>query len=179
MTAKAIQGDREACLRAGMDDYISKPVRLEDLETALGRWVPGDEPSTPTAPEDQPTPSIASPALDSVVTESLRSLAQATDPSILVEIYQSFISGAAEYLAALRQASEAGAADDLRKAAHTLKGASANVGAKLMAATALQLELAGNAGSVAGANKLLDRLETEFKQVKIEIGKLSIKGLTV
>jgi len=179
MTAKAIQGDREQCLRAGMDDYISKPVRLEDLETALGRWVPGDNPSTQTTPEIKIVPSETGPALDPVVTECLRNLAQATDPSMLMEIYFSFVESSADYLAALRQAAAAGTTEDLCKAAHALKGASANIGARLMAETALQLELSGNAGSVAGVKELLGRLETEFEQVITEIGKLNIKGLTV
>jgi signal transduction histidine kinase/AmiR/NasT family two-component response regulator/HPt (histidine-containing phosphotransfer) domain-containing protein len=178
MTAKAIQGDREHCLASGMDDYISKPVRLEDLEATLDRWISNDGGAVQVEPQNIPVSvrmAQVSPALDPEMSERLRKLAEATDPSVLTEIYEAFLSSAAEYLTALRQAAQAGASDDLRKAAHALKGASANIGAQNLAEISRQLEALGNSQSVAGAEKLIEQSEQEFTRVKIELEKPTLK----
>ncbi len=172
MTAKAIQGDREHCLKAGMDDYISKPVRLEDLEATLERWFSKSDRDIQAVPEKTPVPvrpMPVSPALDPEVTGRLRQLAEATDPAVLTEIYDSFLSGTVEYLAALRQAEQAGDAERLRIAAHSLKGASANVGAPTVTEISRQLEALGSSQSVAGAAELIGQLAQAFEKVKIEI----------
>ncbi len=186
MTAKAIQGDRERCLDSGMDDYITKPVRLEDIEAALERWIPKNKPAVVNAVGTHPTafPSGSSgkvrdavkciatagrPALDPEVTQRLRDLAAATDPSVLAEIYEAFLTSTDGYLANLRQAAQAGNCDGLAKAAHALKGASANIGAKDMAAMAGQLESSGGESATVGAEELIDRLEQEFERVRLEI----------
>lgn len=170
MTAKAIQGDREHCLKSGMDDYISKPVRLEDLEATLGRWFSQPARDVQSVPEKtQVVVPPATPALDPEVTERLRQLAAATDPAVLAEIYDSFLSSTVEYLATMRQAEQAGDANGLRIAAHSLKGASANVGAPAVAEISHQLELLGNSQSVAGAARLIEQLTQAFAKVKIEI----------
>jgi signal transduction histidine kinase/DNA-binding response OmpR family regulator len=173
MTAKAIQGDRERCLEAGMDDYISKPVRLEDLEEALERWIPKGRNGVQAEPEEVPgldQSSPESPALDPEVTERLRSLA-AVDPTVLDEIHESFLTGAIRYLEALREAARAGDPDALAKAAHAFKGASGNIGASHTCEICRQLELLGNSRSVAGAGELIQFLEREIERVKIEIEK--------
>ena len=170
MTAKALEGDRERCLEAGMDDYISKPVRLEDLEAVLDRWF-GKPAGTsgPVAPPDPPAQADDAPVLDPVATDRLRSLAASTDPSVLSEIYQTFLQSAADYRKAIHDAMSAGNADALRKAAHTLKGASANVGATTLAAVAGKLEALGKAGALAEAAALAQPLETEFKRVETAV----------
>ena len=177
MTAKAIQGDRERCLQAGMDDDISKPVRLENLEEALERWIPKGESLVHAEPKQVPRFTQAEPeasALDPALTGRLRSLA-AADPNVLDEIYQSFLSSTEEYLDALRKAAQAGDPDALAKAAHALKGASGNIGASDMWEFCRQLELLGNARSVAGADDLTRYLERESARVKIEIEKQTVK----
>jgi len=172
MTAKAIQGDRERCLKAGMDDYISKPVRMEDLEAALARWVPGNEGVVPAGPEDLPPAApdgAVAAALDPAVTARLRELAAATDPSVLQEIYETFLSSAVDYLAAIRGEVARNDAEGLRKAAHAFKGASANIGAQHLAELCRQLEALGEAKQVDGAAKRAEQLEQEFARVKVEI----------
>ena len=179
MTAKAIQGDREHCLTSGMDDYISKPVRLEDLQAALERWVPDNHQSGAKpvpSPVQTETPACA---LDPVVTERLRQLAESTDPDVLTEIYTEFLSSAVSYLAAIRQATEAGDADGLRKAAHALRGASATVGGQTVAEISRQLEALGNSETVTGAEKFLEQLELELERVKLEIEQQIEKEKTV
>jgi len=178
MTAKTINGDRERCLAAGMDDYISKPVRVEDLDSALERWIPnGISEGKPDKQSLSPSGAnesgsefnSANSALDPVVTERLRSLAEATDLSVLTEIYEAFLGSAVGYSAALREASASGNAEDLARAAHALKGAAANIGAKALAQLAHELEILGRSPSLTRAAELIDQLDIEFERVELEI----------
>lgn len=181
MTAKAIQGDREHCLKSGMDDYISKPVRLEDLEATLERWFSKADRGIHTLAEKIPVtapPPPAALALDPEVTGRLRQLAAADDPAVLTEIYESYLSSTVEYLAAMRQAEQSGEAERLRIAAQSLKGASANVGASTVTELARQLEALGSAQSLAGATELIGQLAA-CEQVKTEIENQSRKETVV
>jgi len=180
MTAKAIKGDRERCLAAGMDDYVSKPVRLEDLEAALERWVTAGN-SVQQGQPDTALPTMSNMnevcsepkhpdlALDPAVTDRLRTLAEETDPSLLTEIYEAFLGSAVDYSAALHEASASGNADDLARAAHGLKGASANIGAKNVAQLAQELEILGRSPSLSRVAELVAQLDIELKRVEIEI----------
>jgi CheY-like chemotaxis protein/HPt (histidine-containing phosphotransfer) domain-containing protein len=197
VTAQAMQGDRERCLRAGMDDYISKPVKLEDFAAALKRWMPGREQgqknetppaarheksmpdstpnhSPPTVSSSLPVSSSlsmssASSALSAEVVARLRSLAEATDPSLLTQIFTSFLRDGAERIDALKEALAGRNMELLYKTAHAIKGASANIGAHSMVDMAQKLELAGKAGDMTGAVTLMEQIEMEFGRVQREI----------
>ncbi len=184
VTAKATRGDREFCLQAGMDDYMSKPVKSEDFQAALERWTrPGDEgrgmkdegESTEAPVEVQQASSLhpssvtPHPSLDVEVVARLRDLAAATDASLLNQIFESFLSDDEARLSTLRDALDRSDAETLRKAAHALKGASANVGARRMADLSQELQALGEAGTVQGAASLVDQLEAEFALVRSEI----------
>jgi PAS domain S-box-containing protein len=197
-TAQAMQGDRERCLRAGMDDYISKPVKPEDFAAALKRWMPrreqGQESETPppaarhekvvaeSIPAHSPpavssslsvslplSMSSASSALNAEVVARLRSLAEATDPSLITQIFTSFLRDGAERVDALKEALAGRDMEFLYKTAHAIKGASANIGAHSMADMAQKLELAGKAGDMSGAVTLTEQIEMEFGRVRREI----------
>jgi len=197
-TAQAMQGDRERCLRAGMDDYISKPVKPEDFAAALKRWMPGreqgqeSEASPPAArheevmadsiPDHSPpavssslpvssplSMSSVSSALNAEVVARLRSLAEATDPSLITQIFTSFLRDGSERIDALKEALAGRDMELLYKTAHTIKGASANIGAHSMADVAHKLELAGRAGDMSGAVTLTEQIEMEFGRVWREI----------
>jgi PAS domain S-box-containing protein len=180
VTAKATRGDREFCLQSGMDDYISKPVKSEDFQAALERWAPrGKEEGAPihANPDAEPfvtgtvefdrTPVATS--LDAEVVARLRDLAAATDASLLAQIFESFVSDGEARIGTLRRALEKNDAVVLHKAAHALKGASANIGARRMADIAEQLQAMGEAGSVEGAEAAVDELDQEFGKVRMEI----------
>ena len=177
MTAYAMKGDRERCLEAGMDDYLGKPVKLEDLQEVLEQWGPkgvsryekGEELSRPlngmpsTIKKEEPT------GIDPKVIERLRSLAEKTDPSLLKQIFQLFMNDTRERIAALREAEAARNADGLRKPTHALQGACANIGALSMAGICQKLQILGNGLSVDGALELIEELEKEFNRVRNEI----------
>ena len=181
VTAQAMQGDRERCLRAGMNDYISKPVQPEAFAAALKRWaVPrSDESGTRSGVLAEPAAAVArtegvaaaapTPALDPQVVDRLRALADATDPSLLGDIFGSFVDEAGERIAEMRRLSARGDADALRKVAHALKGASSNVGAQRMTPLAQQLEASAGAGTTEGAEALIGALEAEFAVVCSEV----------
>ncbi len=182
LTAKALRGDRERCLEAGMDDYIAKPVRPKDLEAALTRWVSGNGNTVASGDESAPTstPSeAATPALDPVVTARLRELAAATDPTVLSEIYEVFLSSAIEYLAKIHKGLTTNNAEELRKAAHAFRGASASIGAHCLTELCHQMESLGEARQVDGAVKIAEQVEQEFARVKNEVEKQTAKEATV
>jgi two-component system sensor histidine kinase/response regulator len=193
VTAQAMQGDQERCLLAGMDDYISKPVKLEDFAAALKRWLPSRERRQKSEEEphltrrekvagsisDHSPPPISSSlsissALNVEVVARLRSLAEATDPSLITQIFTSFLRDGAERINALGEALDGRDAELLCKTAHTIKGASANIGAHFMADVAQKLELVGKTGNMSGAVALVEQIEMEFERVKREIAQLDL-----
>jgi HPt (histidine-containing phosphotransfer) domain-containing protein len=176
MTANAMRGDRELCLAAGMDDYVSKPVQVKDLRRALerwGRWVLDKAVQTlahAPAPAPAPPPVIVSTpvgqelVLDHKLLASLRHGQSPTDPDIVTELIQIFLGESQPLLHQIREAVTTGQATQLRQAAHTLKGSSASLGAKALAAKSHELEKIGRGGSVAGAEALVPQLEAEFER---------------
>jgi HPt (histidine-containing phosphotransfer) domain-containing protein len=113
--------------------------------------------------------SSASSALNAEVVARIRSLAEATDPSLITQIFTSFLSDGAERIDALKEALAGRNMELLYKTAHAIKGASANIGAHFMADMAQKLELAGKAGDMTGAGTLIEQIEMEFGRVQHEI----------
>ena len=196
VTAQAMQGDQAHCLAAGMDDYISKPVKQEDFARALKWWVPRqnreqkneplqhrreienvnsvDMPNSSSSPASSSLPNPSS-ALSTEVLARLRALEEATEPSLVSQIFTSFLKDGAERIGVLRTSLEVSDTELLRKTAHALRGASGNVGAMHMADIAQQLEALGKSSSMNGAVALIEQIEAEFGWVKAEIAELSIR----
>jgi HPt (histidine-containing phosphotransfer) domain-containing protein len=107
--------------------------------------------------------------LEAATIAQLRSLAEATDASLLNQIFEAFLSDGAARLAALHGAVEKHDASSLHQASHALKGASANIGARRMADLAQQLQALGETDSVEGAGLLIEELEEEFARVTRQI----------
>ena len=168
VTAQAMQGDRERCLRAGMDDYISKPVQTAAFAAALQRWTPTRaRPVVAAAATGGDSAGAA--ALDVEVIARLRALAVATDPSLLEQIFASFQRDGAARIVALQDAAHRGDVMVLHQAAHALKGASGNIGALALADLAGRLEAAGEAGALADVASQIEQLQAEFVRVASEI----------
>ncbi|MCH8292261.1 response regulator [Candidatus Poribacteria bacterium] len=177
MTASAMTGDREKCLAAGMDDYISKPMKLENLRAVLEKWVQTAEDAAHPEQDDGTSSNRRSdltetdkitPALNPLALASLHDLAEG-DVSFLTEVFETFMRETSERITAMRRAVDAEDVDRLRKAAHTLKGAGSNLGAERMVDICNRLESIGNAEFVAVATALIEELAEEFNRVKIAL----------
>ena len=170
MTANAMREDREACLAAGMDDYLSKPIRVEELIRALGQCRPlpdsgQEKPHVARSEEGEPGGSTTNTLLDKVALERLREMVGG-DPEILTELIDTFLEDGPHLLADMRQAVEKGDAGGLRLAAHGLKSNSADFGATVLSELCRELEMMGKAGVLEGAFERLEQAEVEHKRVR-------------
>ncbi|HMA37007.1 MAG TPA: response regulator, partial [Chloroflexia bacterium] len=168
MTANAMQGDREMCLDAGMDDYISKPVQVKELVGALDRW--GQEVTGRAEHAAAPVPAPAAPAAAAPIDEDVlanlrRDLQVEGEADIVQELIGLFVEGTPPLLVAMRDALAAGNAEQLQRAAHNLKGSSSNLGARPLADYCARLEKSGRSGALDGADAILAELEEEFARV--------------
>jgi len=175
MTAAAIAGERERCLLAGMDDFLTKPVDVALLRVTLARWVPqpsdrttqpsadttevpddtrqpADDPTeTPVGARggpDAPTPGVDADVLDRARLEELLDL-DPGDPSMLLRFIGRFGAGSAQTMTTLVEARDTGRAHDMGRAAHALKGSAANLGATRLATLCKELEDLGDEGGLA------------------------------
>ncbi len=174
MTANALAGDREKALEAGMDDYLSKPVRPEELERILERWI--QRPDAEDLLEDldgEAARITAEGSLDLGVLASLRELQEEGEPDILAELVEMFLEDAPRRLASLREAIQRGDAGEVERTAHTLKGSCGNMGARRMHELAADLQAIGASGDLSGAAERLDLLEEEFGRVRLALIEVS------
>jgi CheY-like chemotaxis protein len=161
MTASAIAGERERCLQAGMDDFLTKPIDVALLASTLRRWA-GEGPSprshgavpVPTGARDEAAPAAsAAEAASAAVLDHgrLEELLDVDpgDPSMVLRFIDRFGIGAQQRLAELRQAHAAGDAEAQGRVAHGLKGTAANLGATALADACRMVEELGAAGQLA------------------------------
>ncbi len=153
MTANAMRGDREKCLDAGMDDYISKPVRLEALQDALRRWVRPSESNPPVEPS-------------SALVAGLRSTVGDLGEDYVVEIIRAFVEETDANMDAIRAAFASGDMAALQRAAHAVKGSSLTIGAERLGAVARDLEHTATAATRETVADTLSILEARYADVR-------------
>ncbi len=164
MTAHALQGDRERCLEAGMNDYVSKPLSAHDLSEVLARWLPGADDKPGALGEIEALlPASAPPVVFDRDGMLDRLMNDENLSHLVVDAFLEDIPGQIETLRhCLKHSDAAGAA----RQAHLLKGAAASVGGEALRAVAIDLETAGNLGNLSSIAARMDDLDRQFVRLR-------------
>jgi CheY-like chemotaxis protein len=168
MTAHAMRGDSERCLAAGMDGYTSKPIRVRELEQAIGLLIrPENSARMPASEAGQAGGIIDHAALLAGVDGNRR---------LLGEIVRLFLADCPQLLTKIKETIRHGDAAALGRAAHALKGSVGNFGAKSAFAAAERLETMGRTGDLAAASDACVTLESELALLIKALGKLTMSS---
>ena len=203
VTANAMQGDRERCLNAGMDDYISKPVQVEELIGAIGKMQNAEygmqnadpasaagmqnaecrmqnaDPTSDAGMQNADPASLTPAAIDAQALARVREMLGENGQQLLAGIIDTYFDNTAELLATMETGVAQGDARALEQAAHKLKSSSAFLGARALADLCSDLEQLGHTGAVADCFERVPQIEAEYARVKaaLDIERIHIDGV--
>jgi len=159
ITAKALQGDAQQCLSAGMDDYIAKPVDLNTLNEVLNKWsalAPSQDTATASQHSAEETPAVDINVLRNLVGDNA---------AIHADVLQSFADNSEEIVKAIHEAYQANCAQDIVWSSHKLKSSSLAIGAANLSAVCEALEIAAKQNLWQDITTAYQKLDTMYKSV--------------
>jgi len=167
LTANATREGRDACLAAGMDDYLAKPFSRAALHTVLALWLPA-ETAAASAPVE-PAATTTSDVLDRTTLNALRALPRKGTKDMLSHIVERYLADSRDLVASIERAIEQGDVEELARAAHAWRSYNGNVGAHGLASLCRELEDRARNGKVAAARELLGELRASYVRVREEL----------
>jgi len=192
ITANAMQGERDKCIAAGMDDYLAKPLRQAELAAAIDRWMPeGPEDCVILEPELHGDPGIIHRAADITGGIAVRKVDRRRDPEaaavrhrleelrsevgmeVLASLIEMFLADAVSRIEKLHRELAAQDAQGVHETAHALKGSCLNLGVNELASLCSHIEDLGESGRLSEVPDVLARVEVEFESVRAELEALT------
>ena len=175
MTASAMSGDRERCLQAGMNEYVTKPVSPRAMAEALDKWLIKDPEgimTNRTSGLREETIADSDQVQEVAVFDRAGLMARLMDDEDMARVLvKGFLEDFPGEFSALKEYLEAGDATGARYKAHSIKGAAANVSAEVLRAVAYKMEMDGAAGNLDTIKASMTELQTQFCLLKQEIAK--------
>jgi signal transduction histidine kinase/DNA-binding response OmpR family regulator len=168
VTAHAMKGERERCLAAGMDDYLSKPVSLDLLKEVIERWMPAHAAEPDPSADAPPEHGNASEAIDARILAQLREL-EAGMPGLLADVMATFVRETPGRIARIATALRTGDGPGAEQAAHGLKGSAAAIGAQRLSALCAHIEECSRQGDLEACRSSVTSLTQEFDRARDEL----------
>ncbi len=169
MTAFALEGDKEKCLEAGMDDYISKPIFLEALQRTIEKW---SKPSTVNPKGSRKIIFSKEELIDQDAIKRLEDINSKVDSGFMQNVMNMFFEQAPKLIEEISEAESKGDHLNVGALAHKLKGTSLNLGAKILAQTCKQVEIKGKNADMTNISIMISDLSEIYKQTETELKKI-------
>jgi len=175
MTAHALEGDREKCLDAGMDDYIAKPIRQEIIETVVRKWISSSNDSSELGPRTEGPGGLGDDILDPDALVILKTALEAL-PDGYRKVLNNFLESVPDHFTDIGDAISSADPLKMEHSAHKLKSSSATLGALFLSELAGRVEYMASEGETSPAADLLAEMEQEYIRVRPAIKQVISEG---